>query len=513
MSTAAQRGLFNAAPPIRITELFDQAPPYSPEAEMALIGAMIVDNDVVDEVTKHVSDASVFFVEAHGLIYDALVAAMRHSRSDLILLIETLRDRGHLDRIGGTAYLEKLMKETPGPAAGEHYARVVADKARTRKLIEASGKILYAAYNTGAATPGASESLLEQAEQLIFDINRRVNSNERATLEELLAREVERMEAKDRHQELGLATGFEGLDQLIGGFIPGDMIVIAARPSVGKTALMMNIVEQIARGGVAPGRIQRPKSDWVKVGVFSLEMSKSAITQRMVCAAARVTMPQLRGHTATSPAELMRMSTAMTELSELQIFIDDTAGLTIGGLRSRARRMVMRDGVQAIFVDYLQLMTAPEVRGENRQVEVSAISRGIKAMARELNVPVVALCQLNRGSEDRRDNRPRLSDLRESGAIEQDADLVILLHREAAHHVGDRDWAEANPHKVNAAELIVAKQRNGPVDSVSVLWDSAVMRFVGKDDPAAPAVAPVRPAKPEADQAFPITTAATELPL
>jgi replicative DNA helicase len=254
------------------------------------------------------------------------------------------------------------------------------------------------------------------------------------------------------------------------------MVVIAARPSMGKTALALNLAEQMARGGRTPWN-PHPKGPDAAVALFSLEMSKTAIAQRFLSALSGVNSHDLRGGKSFAGDEWNRIIGACGELKECPILVDDTPGLTVLALRARARRMVAQHDVRAIIVDYLQLLTAPGSARESRQVEVSAISRSIKALARELNVPVICLSQLNRASEQREGNRPRMSDLRESGSIEQDADVVMLLHREDYYHVGNPEWADENPDKVGTAELIIAKQRNGPTDVVRMTWDAKTTRF------------------------------------
>jgi replicative DNA helicase len=273
----------------------------------------------------------------------------------------------------------------------------------------------------------------------------------------------------------GLRTGYGDLDDLLRGLQPGELIILAARPSMGKTSMALNLAEQIAMGGVPVAGA--PATQNVPVGLFSLEMSKNAIVQRLLSARAGVSGQHLRGGHAISKAELDRIGIAADDLKHAPIYIDDLPNLTVLNLRARARRMVAQYGVKVIMIDYLQLMSAPGSARESRQVEVSAISRGVKALARELNIPVVCLSQLNRASEQREGNRPRMADLRESGSIEQDADVILLLHREDYYHVQDEDWKIENPDKVGVAEVIVAKQRNGPTDVVKLKWDPRTTRF------------------------------------
>jgi replicative DNA helicase len=318
--------------------------------------------------------------------------------------------------------------------------------------------------------------VLDQAEMRVFEIAQEDRKSDPQLLADLLQREVDRLESAEGSGISGVPTGFDDLDELTRGLQPGEMVVIAARPSMGKTALSLNLAEQMARGGRTPWN-PHPKGPNAGVAFFSLEMSKTAIAQRFLSAMSGVNSHDLRSGKSFGGDEWGRIIAACGDLKECPIFVDDTPGLTVLALRARARRMVAQHDVRAIIVDYLQLLTAPGSARESRQVEVSAISRGIKALARELNVPVICLSQLNRASEQREGNRPRMSDLRESGSIEQDADVVMLLHREDYYHVGNPEWAEENPDKVGTAELIIAKQRNGPTDVVRLTWDAATTRF------------------------------------
>ncbi len=468
-----RRAADEAAQP-SLEKMFEKPPPHSPEAEMALLGAMILDPSIVHDVVPIVRTSEAFYNEAHAAIYDAIVRMYDQKQSgDLVLLHEELRDREQLAGVGGAAYLAKLAEETPGPAAAEHFARIIADKHKLRRLINAGGKILYDAYNAGAAGPDGAREVVDAAETLIFEIAQQEETSAAERLNILLDREVQRLESLQGRGVSGVPTGYADLDELTSGLQQGEMIIIAARPSMGKTALALNLAEQVALGGAAHGaQPARP----TPVAFFSMEMSKSSIAQRMLSARSGLSSHDMRSGR-LSEEGYRRLADAAIELEHAPIYIDDTPGLSIFGLRTRARRLVAQHGVKAIFIDYLQLMSVPGAAKESRQVEVSAISRGVKALARELNVPVVCLSQLNRGPESRGDNRPRMSDLRESGSIEQDADVVMLLHREAYYHVGDRDWEMDNADKLNVAEIIIAKQRNGPTDVVKLIWDAKSTRF------------------------------------
>lgn len=459
---------------VKLDKLFDKPPPQSELAEMALLGAMILDAGIIHDVISIIKSPDAFFKEAHGAIYKALVKIYDQKQAgNLVLLAEELSTADLLAPVGGLKYLEQLAAETPGPATATHFAKIVADKAKLRKLIAAGGQIVFDAYHSADTGPEGAKEIIDRAEQLVFDIAQQEDTSDAQPLSVLVQQEYDRLLALQGKGLSGVPTGYPDLDELTSGLQPGEMIIVAARPSMGKSALMMNVAEQMARGGVGP---EKPIKQATPVAVFSLEMSKASITQRLLSAASGYSSHDMRSGRLTEK-DYDEVCRAVYELAELPILIDDTPGLTVLGLRTRARRLVAQHGVKAIFVDYLQLMTAPNAAKESRQVEVSSISRSVKALARELNVPVVCLSQLNRGPEARGDNRPRMSDLRESGSIEQDADVVMLLHREAYYHVGDKAWEEENHDKLNVAELIIAKQRNGPTDVVKLVWDHRVTRF------------------------------------
>jgi replicative DNA helicase len=386
-----------------------------------------------------------------------------------------------LELVGGPEYVMGLAEGTPSAAGASRYAKIVGDKARLRRLIEAADQIIHDALNAGQFGVDATREIIDTAESLVFEIAQDEQKADPQELAAILQAELARIEAADGKGISGVPTGFHDLDKLLSGLQKGEMLILAARPSMGKTALALNLAEQVARGGRGPN--EAPKGAPVPVGVFSLEMSKGSLVQRLLSAFSQVDSQSIRtGH--LSPSERATLRTCAEGLSETPLFIDDTPGLSVLQLRSRARRMVAQHNIGCIIVDYLQLLSAPGSARESRQVEVSAISRGIKALARELEVPIVCLSQLNRASEQREGNRPRMSDLRESGSIEQDADVVLLLHREDYYHRGEPAWDpnhvdfnEENREKLNLAELIIAKQRNGPTGTVQLTWDSRTTRF------------------------------------
>lgn len=452
-----------------VGKLFDKQPPQSPEAEMALLGSIILDPKVTGDVLHLVTSGRAFYAEAHSAIFDALLAAYdRHEAGDLVQLADALKDAGVLDQIGGVEYLVQLAESVPSAVNAPYYAKIVADKAKLRDLIDAASQILYDAYHAGELGPDGAREVLDVAEQQIFEIAQSSDSTDPQRLSELLHEAMELLEANQGVGVTGVGTGFHELDQMLSGFQRGEMIIIAARPSMGKTALALNLAEGIA--------MQGDNGKPCPVAVFSMEMSKQSVTQRLIAARSGVDSHRLR--TGQLHEEHYRQIVrACGELAEAPIYIDDTPAMTILQMRSRARRLVAQHGVKCVMIDYLQLMSSPGAARESRQVEVSTISRGVKALARELNIPVVCLAQLNRGAEQREGHRPRMSDLRESGSIEQDADVIMLLHREAYYHMNDPAWFEENEGKENLAELIIAKQRNGPTGVARLEWDSATTRF------------------------------------
>jgi len=458
---------------VDLGRLFDRLPPAAPEAEMALLGCMILDANVIGDVIQIVKRAEDFSRPAHGAVYQALVDLYdKHNAGDITILNQLLVDRGVSQDIGGVEYLLTLAESVPASVNAPHYARIVAEKAVVRRLIGAAGEILQQAY----ANADDVRATLDAAEKAIFEVVQHTGKAEAQTLAELLHEAMSAIENRaEGHVLTGLATGYREFDDATSGLQRGEMIVLAARPSMGKTAFALNIAENVALLG-------QP------VGIFSLEMSRQQLAQRLLCARSEVDSHKLRRNI-IGKEDFYRLSRAMGELAETQVFIDDTPGLSVLELRAKARRMAAKHGVKLIVIDYLQLMSGSS--RESRQTEVSEISRGVKALARELEVPVVCLSQLNRAAENREDHRPRLSDLRESGSIEQDADVVMMLHREDYFSQTDPDYIPTN-----IAELIIAKQRNGPTCTVKLTWVGQSMKF--KDYTGASAAggfegAPARP--------------------
>jgi replicative DNA helicase len=461
--------------------MFDKEPPKSPEAEMSLLGALILDPRVIPEALPFIQNEADFYDARHAHIYKAILDLYdQRNTGDLVQLIDTLRDRKVLDEIGGVDYLEALANGVPASSHAPHFARIVGEKAKLRRLIDTAGQILHDAYHSGDLGPEGAREVLDKAEVAVFEIAQETVAADPQALSILLEQELRRIEAADFEGGgySGVATGYYEFDEMLRGFQPGEFVIIAARPSMGKTALALNLAEQMALGGLTAGS---QGSRQVPIGLFSLEMSKSAIVQRLLSARSGVSSQTLRGGHKIPDRDLRELILAAEDLKTAPIYIDDTPDLTVLNLRARARRMVQQYDVRCLMIDYLQLMSAPSAARESRQVEVSAISRGVKALARELKLPIICLSQLNRGSESREGNRPRMSDLRESGSIEQDADVVILLHREEYYHVQDEEWKVENPDKVGVAELIIAKQRNGPTGIVKLFWDNKTTRFKNYD--------------------------------
>lgn len=464
---------------VEVKSILERQPPNSLSAEMALLGAMIVDPTAVADVLPYVSSSDDFFSDSHGIIFRSILELYeKHQSADLVQLVEAVAKHTVIENIGGPEFLVKLAEDSPTSANAKYYAQIVAAKARLRQLIQTAGTIAYEAHNAGEYDAEGVRQIIDWAEGEIFKIAERDEKSDPQRLSELLMAEIERIERADGSKLLGLATGFHDLDDMLSGLKGGEMLILAGRPSMGKTAIALNMAEQIAFGGHAPDEHTSNPKDHVAVGIFSLEMSKEAVTQRLVSSFTRADSQKLRTGGLTK-TELTKVIQKSFILGEAPIIIDDSPALTILGLRARARRMLSQHHIRCLVVDYLQLLTAPGLARESRQVEVSAISRGIKALARELNVPIICLAQLNRGSEQREGHRPRMSDLRESGSIEQDADVVMLIHREDYYHRNDPSWANdpENEDKVGTAELLVVKQRNGPTGVVKLKWDENITRF------------------------------------
>lgn len=462
-----------------VERLFSQSMPHSIEAEMALLGSLLLDPTVTADIITLIPNSSPFYSEQHAAIFDGLLSLYeRHQQGDLLQLMDVLRDRGALEQVGGSEYLVSLAEQVPSAANAPHYAQIVAEKYRLRRLIDAAGETIYEAFHHAENGPEGARGVLDAAERRIFEIAEQSDPSDAAALGDLLQKTIDMLEESEGRSITGLSTGFYDLDHLTGGLQPGELIILAARPSMGKTALALNLAEQIAFRGRHP-------QDKAPVLLFSMEMSKQAVSQRFLSAYSGVDSHLMRSNR-LGGEHYKRLIEAAGGLSEAPLYVDDTPVLSVMQLRARARRLKARHDISCVIVDYLQLMSAPASARESRQVEVSAISRGIKALARELSVPVVCLSQLNRAAESREGHRPRMSDLRESGSIEQDADVIMLLHREEYFHIGDDQWFQDNPESVGLAELIIAKQRNGPTGMVKLTWNADTTRFYNHTDASPP---------------------------
>jgi replicative DNA helicase len=433
-----------------------KALPVSVEAEAAVLGSMILDRECIGQAIEQI-DAESFSLPEHRHIFEATVGLYEaNSKIDLVLLRDELIRRDRLKAAGGVDYLVRVAESVPTAANVEYYLRIVRDKAMLRQLARVSEEI----FRQACDETGDVGEKLDVAEQQIFAVTEKKISGSAVLIKHLLTETFESIDSRKGSHVTGLPTGFMALDQLLCGLHPGEMIVVAGRPSMGKTSFALNIAEHIGADENQP------------VAIFSLEMGRQQLVERILCSRAKVDSQQVRkGMVGTEQqAELQR---AGGELYEKPIFIDDTPGLTPLMLRAKCRRLKSQHHIQCVFVDYMQLM-AMGGQVESRQQEISAISRYFKALARELEIPVMVLSQLNRSPEGREDHRPRMSDLRESGSIEQDADVVLLLHREDYYNKGKEDFEEK---ETNTAEIIVAKQRNGPTDTVKLYFDGRYTRF------------------------------------
>jgi replicative DNA helicase len=438
----------------------DRRPPYSEDAEQAVLSAMLIDQDAVLRAVEFVDD-TMFYAERHRRIFRAMVTiAERGGVVDPLTLSDELERKGELEASGGKDFIGFLVDAVPTAANIAYHAQIVREKAILRRLIEVSTTIVAEAFE-GRST---ATELLDEAESKIFSVAQQQTRDGFTRIKELLWPTMERIEAlqKGGKTVTGVPTGFADLDEMTSGFQPADLIIVAARPSMGKTAFTLNIAQHAAIEHNVP------------VAFFSLEMSKESLVQRMITSEARIDAQKLRKGMLRDD-DFPRLARAAGILSSAPVWIDDTPGITILEMRSKARRLKSDAGVGMVIVDYLQLMSGPS-GVESRQQEVSQISRGLKALAKELNVPVVALSQLSRAPEQRTgDNkRPQLSDLRESGAIEQDADLIMFLYRQEFYDGPvDKDGNSLE----GKAEVIVGKQRNGPIGIVNLHFHKQYTRF------------------------------------
>ena len=451
-------------PVIPVPSTIDRQLPYNPEAEAGVVGAILLNPSVCDDVAVILRPED-FYSTANRRIYSHLIEMNSDgSEIDLTLLTERLRQAGEMEEIGGPAYLGELMTSVQVAANAVYYAKIVRDKAVLRDLIETSALILGSAYESEQS----ARDLIGMAEEKIFAIGDSRNSNNAIKMDVIMSNVFSRLDSETGGSD-GIMTGYSKLDEMLGGLHPSELIILAARPSMGKTAFATNIADHIAVEERQP------------VLFFSLEMANLEVANRMLCARGRISGQHLRGNFLTD-AERQRFIKASSELANSFLYMDDSPARTVTEIAAVARRLKRQNGLGLIIIDYLSLIS-PDNPNDPRQEQVSKIARRLKGLARELEVPVLCLAQLNRQTEAMKDNRPRLSHLRESGAIEQDADVVMFVHREEYYMKND-DAADEN--KKGVAEIIVAKQRNGPVGEVELRWIAEYTRFENPNDDQLP---------------------------
>jgi len=434
--------------------------PNSMDAEMAVLGAMLLSPLEAGSQAQERLTPEYFYYAAHQVIYREIVELLNAMQAvDNVTLTQRLQDKNLIEEIGGPAYLADLIGHVPTAANIEHYLDIVEEKYILRRLISAAHDVITRSFEEQDDV----KSWVDEVEKSLFEITAERASKGALHVKEIIKGAMHSIEqVLDSHGMTGLATGFRDLDHLTGGLHPGNVFVIAARPSMGKTSLAMNIAENIAIDYGKP------------VGVFSLEMSAEELVKRMLCSRGEVNLRSFSGGFINKDRDFGRLTTAASALMNAPLFIDDTAGLTIHQIRARARRMKLQHDIQLVVIDYMQLMRAPSRRAEgSRQVEIADISGGVKALAKELKVPIIVLSQLNRQPEQREEGKPKLSDLRESGSIEQDADIVGLLVRPEVY----ADDEDERRDKKGKATLIIAKQRNGPTGDVNLTFRNEYTRF------------------------------------
>ena len=438
-------------------QLMGRIPPHSLEAEQSVLGAMILDKEAINTAIEIIKPRD-FYKEANGEIFEAMVILFNKNEPvDLITLSEELKNRGTLENTGGITYLANLSSGVATTANAKYYCEIVEEKSILRRLIRSCDEVIVKSYENSDEV----NVIIESEEQSIFDITQGRDREGFAHLNEVLLDSFALIEerAANKGALTGLTTGFIDLDNKLSGLQKADLILLAARPSMGKTALGINIATNAAL-----------KAD-ARVAIFSLEMSKEQLVQRMISSTAHVNLQNVISGNLTED-EWVQVINSIGPLSQAEVFIDDTAGIGLIEMRAKARRLKMEKGLDLIVIDYLQLMEL-EGRQESRQQESSAISRGLKAIAKEMECPIIALSQLSRAPELRTDHRPILSDLRESGAIEQDADVVMFLYRDEYYH--------EDSELKNIGEVIIAKHRNGPTGNIEMVWKGEFTKFFNKE--------------------------------
>ena len=430
-----------------------KVPPQNLEAERAVLGAILLDNEVIFTVLE-VLDPNAFYQDGHRTIFSSMLSLNERGQPiDLVTLTNRLRSDGLLERAGGAAYIPSLAEAVPTSAGAAHYANIVKEKAILRALITTSSEIVEECFDS----PGDVDEIIDEAERRIFQISDRRIGATFFSIKEIVKssfRTIEGLYARKEHVT-GVPTGFKDIDDLTSGLQSSDLIIVAGRPSMGKTAFALNIAQNAACAGK------------LNVAIFSLEMAREQLVTRMLCSEARIDAHRLRSGY-LGDTDWPKLTRAAGLLSDASIFIDDTPALSAMEMRAKTRRMKADKGLDLVIVDYLQLMRG-RGRIDNREQEISEISRSLKALAKELALPVVALSQLNRAVENRQDKRPMLADLRESGAIEQDADVIFFIYRD--------EFYDKNSADKGTAEIIIGKQRNGPVGTRKLAWLDKYTRF------------------------------------
>lgn len=436
----------------------DKLPPQNPEAEHSLLGSLLIDKDAIIRVADIVSNED-FYVTKNAKIFSAILGLYeRREPIDVVTLSDALQKAKVLKEIGGSSYITELANSVPSSAHAAHYAKIVADKATLRRLIEAANTINNLAYEE----TDALDSVLDEAEQNLFGVSQKHLKQNFTPISEVLTDSFERLDGlhKDKQTLRGVPTGYKSLDNLLAGLQKSDLIILAARPSMGKTSFALNIAQHVAT------------KEGIPVGIFSLEMSKEQLIDRLLSAEAGIDSWKLRTGN-LEDRDFEKINKAMGVLADAPIYIDDSPMANVMEMRTKARRLQSENDLGLIVIDYLQLMSGRNNGGDNRVQEISEISRGLKGLAREINVPVIALSQLSRSVEMRSPKIPQLSDLRESGSIEQDADVVMFIYRE--------DYYEKDSERKNIADILIRKHRNGPTGEVELFFVGEQMLFKNLD--------------------------------
>lgn len=439
----------------------DRMPPQNVEAEQSVLGSLMIDKNAIIKIADLISPED-FYKDTHAKIFEAMLYLYEsHEPIDLLSISNRLKETGHLEQVGGNSYLASLANTVPTAANIVHYTKIVEKKAILRKLIDNASQIVVNAYDE----KNEVEDVLDEAERKIFAVSQKHIRQDFTSVKPILEEAFDRIDelSKNKGKLRGVPTGFRDLDKLLSGLQESNLIILGARPSMGKSSFVMDIARQAAVQAKVP------------VGIFSLEMSKGELIDRLICSQARVDLWKMRTGNLSSSGEnddFSRIGHAIGVLSEAPIFIDDTAGLNVMEMRTMARRLQSEHGLGLIIIDYLQLIEGRS-NVENRVQVVSEISRSLKGLARELRIPIIALSQLSRGVESREDQKPKLSDLRESGSIEQDADVVMFIYRE--------DFAKKNAEKTGIANIIIAKHRNGPIGEIELYFKQEYTSFQDMD--------------------------------